>query len=327
MLASSVESPAVSRTRPLAERSHSPAVPVVGAARPSARLICTRKSDSVTPIPWSESPKCPSSPCQGSAGIFFVIVLRESQASRAGLPANLRHCGRLVSPRVIEAARLEADWLEYFRGVSVGTLSSRRLRQTRRDEWETKTLLANSLSTRSLSGSRRRSGAPTKWVRLSGRGRVGNAGAESEAGSADLRRFYGGAAAAVAAEHQFGAQQGGDRVGARAAPGAPPGAGRGAGAGGAGTGRRRIHSLALAARGNVRQHGQPAGRPRRAGWCGDQLRQGLRGARRSLGFRARSLRDGGPEIRGRVRLLAEGRSDQNDPRRPRAIWMPYSCSA
>ena len=179
MLASSVESPAVSRTRPLAERSHSPAVPVVGAARPSARLICTRKSDSVTPIPWSESPKCPSSPCQGSAGIFFVIVLRESQASRAGLPANLRHCGRLVSPRVIEAARLEADWLEHFRGVSVGTLSSRRLRQTRRDEWETNTLLANSLSTRSLSGSRRRSGAPTKWVRLSGRGRVGNAGARS----------------------------------------------------------------------------------------------------------------------------------------------------
>ena len=161
MPASSAESPAVSRTRPLAARSHSPAVPVVGAASPSARLICTRKSDSVTPIPWSESPKCPSSPCQGSGGIFFVIVMRESQASRAGLPANLRHCGRLVSPRVIEAARLEADWLEHFRGVSVGTLSSRRLRQTRRDEWETKTLLANSLSTRSLSGSRRRSGA--RW--------------------------------------------------------------------------------------------------------------------------------------------------------------------
>jgi hypothetical protein len=205
-----------------------------------------------------------------------VIVLRESQASRAGLPANLRHCGRLVSPRVIEAARLEADWLEYFRGVSVGTLSSRRLRQTRRDEWETKTLLANSLSTRSLSGSRRRSGAPTKWVRLSGRGRVGNAGAESEAGSADLRRFYGGAAAAVAAEHQFGAQQGGDRVGARAAPGAPPGAGRGAVAGRRGLGPRgrplaqvcrdgAVHALALAARGEGPAT-RTASRATKAGW-------------------------------------------------------------
>ena len=50
--------------------------------------------------------------------------LRESQASRAGLPANLRHCGRLVSPRVIEAAQLEADWLQHFREISVGTLSS-----------------------------------------------------------------------------------------------------------------------------------------------------------------------------------------------------------
>lgn len=46
-----------------------------------------------------------------------------------------------------------------------------------RDEWETNTPLANSLSTGSLSGSRGRSGAPTKWVRLRGRGRVCNAGA------------------------------------------------------------------------------------------------------------------------------------------------------
>ena len=53
-----------------------------------------------------------------------MIVMRESQASRAGLPANLRHCGRLVSPRVIEAAQLEADWLQHFREISVGTLSS-----------------------------------------------------------------------------------------------------------------------------------------------------------------------------------------------------------
>jgi hypothetical protein len=86
-------------------------------------------------------------------------------------------------------------------------------------------------------------------------------------------------------------------------PGRPLAGARGYGAG---TGRRRIHALALAARGKVRQHGQPDGRPRRAGWCGDQLRRVLRGARRSLGFRARSLRDGGPEIRGRVRLLPRG---------------------
>ena len=78
----------------------------------------------MTPIPWSESPNAHRAPAKGRPEFFFVIVMRESQASRAGLPANLRHCGRLVSPRVIEAAQLEADWLQHFREISVGTLSS-----------------------------------------------------------------------------------------------------------------------------------------------------------------------------------------------------------
>ncbi len=55
---------------------------------------------------------------------FFRNRRAQKLGEEGRFATNLRHCGQLVSNRVISTARLDSDWLQHFRGVSVGTLSS-----------------------------------------------------------------------------------------------------------------------------------------------------------------------------------------------------------